>query len=88
MNKGYKSQSYIAQPHVGTLLFVVERHEANYEIKGHVVASNRKLRVYREVILRKISLCWFEKPLCVPVEPLYSSYLGPLCLCCIHLSEL
>jgi hypothetical protein len=32
MNKGYKSQSYIAQPDVGTLLFVIERHGANFEI--------------------------------------------------------
>jgi hypothetical protein len=29
-----KSQSYIAQPDVSTLLFVAERHEANFEING------------------------------------------------------
>jgi hypothetical protein len=29
-----ESQSYIAQPDVGTLLFVAERHEANFEING------------------------------------------------------
>jgi hypothetical protein len=37
-------------------LFVAKWHEANYEIKGHVMASNTKLWVYREVILRKFSL--------------------------------
>jgi hypothetical protein len=29
-----ESQSYIAQPDADTLLFVAERHEANFEING------------------------------------------------------
>jgi hypothetical protein len=29
-----ESQSYIAQLDVGTLLFVAERHETNFEING------------------------------------------------------